>query len=180
MSSRWTQEPGYPLLRITYADGKIKSSQQRFFSNPAVPAEASAWQIPLTIVTPEGVTPFLYKEDTAKAFDRLLESKRNEKWVKVNQNALCIVQYPTEMLDKLKEAVARGELAPLDRIQLLKDLKRLCNAQMVTPDTVLDFMQAWAPRGRLRRSYKQDSDPSVVEVLTTLLLSVATRVRPDA
>ena len=42
-------------------------------------------------------------------------------------------------------------------------------------DVVLDFMQAWAPRGRLRRSYKDDSDPSVVEVLTTLLLSVAVR-----
>ena len=65
-----------------------------------------------------------------------------EKWVKVNQNALCLVQYPPTLLAKLKAAVAAGELAPLDRIQLLKDLKRLCNAQMVAPDVVLDFMQA--------------------------------------
>ncbi|OAO12393.1 metallopeptidase M1 [Blastocystis sp. ATCC 50177/Nand II] len=158
---KWTQEPGYPLLRIACDGGKISSSQQRFFSNPAVPTAASAWRIPLTIVTPSGVTPFLYQEETAEAFDRLLEAKMAEKWVKVNQNALCLVQYPPTLLAKLKAAVAAGELAPLDRIQLLKDLKRLCNAQMVAPDVVLDFMQA----------YKDDSDPSVVEVLTTLLLS---------
>ena len=139
---RWTQEPGYPLLRIACDGGKISSSQHRFFSNPAVPTAASAWRIPLTIVTPSGVTPFLYQEETAEAFDRLLEAKMAEKWVKVNQNALCLVQYPPTLLAKLKAAVAAGELAPLDRIQLLKDLKRLCNAQMVAPDVVLDFMQA--------------------------------------
>lgn len=139
---RWTQEPGYPILRIEEHEGKITSYQERFFSNPTVPKEEGNWRIPLTIVTPSGVTPFLYYEDTKAEFNALLEAKMAERWVKVNQNALCLVHYPPSLLQKLKTAVANCELAALDRIQLLKDVKRLCDAQLVTPSEVLSFLEA--------------------------------------
>lgn len=69
---------------------------------------------------------------------------KKEKWVKVNQNTLCVVQYPASMLAKLSMAVKEGELGALDRIQLLLDLKRLCNAQRVKPSDVLRFLERYS------------------------------------
>ena len=111
-----------------------KFIQEKFMSHILLSAETHNF--------PSGVTPFLYYEDTKAEFNALLEAKMAEKWVKVNQNALCLVHYPPSLLHKLKTAVANCELEALDRIQLLKDVKRLCDAQLVTPGEVLSFLEA--------------------------------------
>ena len=73
--------------------GRLASAQQRFFSNPAEPAEPSDWEIPLAIVTPSGTEQVLYTNASAAAFDALLTQRAaSERWVKVNQNSLCLLQ----------------------------------------------------------------------------------------
>lgn len=145
--------------------GRLASAQQRFFSNPAEPAEPSDWEIPLAIVTPSGTEQVLYTNASAAAFDALLTQRAaSERWVKVNQNSLCLVQYSAALQKRLGEAVRRKELSALDRIQLLLDLKRLCNAQRVLPSSVLAFL----------RCYQDEDDWSVLEAVCALLSSVST------
>lgn len=141
------------------------SSQQRFYSNPAEPAEPSDWEIPLAIVTPSRTEQFLYTNARSAEFDALLEERlASERWVKVNQNTLCLVQYPEAMQKRLEDAVRAKELGALDRIQLVLDLKRLCNAQRVKPAHVLNFL----------RCYQTEDDWSVLEVVCSLLAHVST------
>lgn len=141
------------------------SSQQRFYSNPAEPAEPSDWEIPLAIVTPSRTEQFLYTNARSAEFDALLEERlASERWVKVNQNTLCLVQYPETMQKRLEDAVRAKELGALDRIQLVLDLKRLCNAQRVKPAHVLNFL----------RCYQAEDDWSVLEVVCSLLAHVST------
>lgn len=140
------------------------SSQQRFYSNPAEPAEPSDWEIPLAIVTPSQTEQFLYTNARSAEFDALLDARlASEPWVKVNQNTLCLVQYPASLLKRLETAVRAKELPALDRIQLVLDLKRLCNAQRVKPAQVLDFL----------RCYQAEDDWSVLEVVCSLLANVS-------
>lgn len=143
---KWTGEPGYPLLVLEEKeDGSITSYQQVFYSNPNEEAEPSDWKIPLAIVTPSGTQQVLYTNETKEEFNSMIASlNKKEKWVKVNQNTLCVVQYPASMLAKLSMAVKEGELGALDRIQLLLDLKRLCNAQRVKPSDVLRFLERYS------------------------------------
>ena len=160
---RWTQEPGYPLLVLEQVDGHLKSHQQRFYSNPNEPEQPSAWQIPLAIVTPSGVSQVLYTNETSAEFDKMIESLLlSERWVKVNQNTLCLVHYTEDMLQRLGKAVQSRELQSLDRIQLLLDLKRLCNAQRVKPGDVLQFLQFYA----------NEDDWSVLEIVVSVLSNV--------
>lgn len=165
MKGRWTQEPGYPLLVLEEKDGHISSYQQRFFSNPSEPAQPSDWQIPLAIVTPSGTEQVLYTNEHAAEFNAMLEQRiASERWVKVNQNTLCLVQYPESMQKRLEAAIQSRELGALDRIQLVLDMKRLCNAQRVKPSQVLAFLQC----------YQTEDDWSVLEVVCSLLQNVST------
>ena len=50
----------------------------------------------------------------------------------------------------------------LDRIQLLLDMKRLCNAQRVTPAALLQFLDA----------YKDEKDWSVLEFVASMVMSL--------
>ena len=148
---------------LQQVDGHLKSHQQRFYSNPNEPEQSSAWQIPLAIVTPSGVSQVLYTNETSAEFDKMIESLLlSERWVKVNQNTLCLVHYTEDMLQRLGEAVQSRELQPLDRIQLLLDLKRLCNAQRVKPGEVLRFLQFYA----------NEDDWSVLEIVVSVLSNV--------
>ena len=68
----------------------------------------------------------LYENEKKEEFDTLIARLMKEnKWLKINQYTLCLVQYPASMLSALKQAVADQEISSLDRIQLLLDMKRL-------------------------------------------------------
>ena len=102
----------------------------------------SNWKIPLAIITPEGIQHVLYENENSAEFDHLITTlKSTQKWVKINQYTLCVVQYPESMLSALKEGVRTREVKALDRIQLLLDMKRLCNAERVKPSAVLSFLE---------------------------------------
>jgi puromycin-sensitive aminopeptidase len=46
----WTQQPGFPLLRVSHDAGTLRLSQQRFFSNPEVSAtKKQQWAMPIVI-----------------------------------------------------------------------------------------------------------------------------------
>ena len=117
----------------------------------------------MAIVTPSGVQQVLYENEKKEEFDTLIARLMKEnKGLKINQYTLCLVQYPASMLSALKQAVADQEISSLDRIQLLLDMKRLCNAQRVKPSDLLSFMEA----------YKQENDWSVLEFEVSLLNSL--------
>ena len=142
---KWTGEPGYPLLVLQeHEDGSISSYQQVFYSNPTEEKKDSDWKIPLAVITPSGTQQVLYTNETREEFNQLItQLNKTEAWVKINQNTLCIVDYPSSMVTKLAHAVEKGELSALDRIELLLDMKRLCNAQRVKPSDVLKFLERY-------------------------------------
>jgi singapore isolate B (sub-type 7) whole genome shotgun sequence assembly, scaffold_18 len=124
-------------------------------------------------VTPGGTQHVLYENEKSGEFDALITRlKQENKWVKINQvgvafsphsqYSLCLVQYPASMVAPLREAVANCELGALDRIQLLLDMKRLCNAQRVTPAALLQFLDA----------YKDEKDWSVLEFVASMVMSL--------
>ena len=86
----------------------------------------------------------LFSKELKEEFNQLISQlNKTEAWVKINQNTLCIVDYPSSMVTKLAHAVEKGELSALDRIELLLDMKRLCNAQRVKPSDVLKFLERY-------------------------------------
>ena len=114
-------------------------------------------------MTPSGVQQVLYENEKKEEFDTLITKLKHEhKWVKINQYTLCLVQYPPSMLSALKQAVTNCEVSSLDRIQLLLDMKRLCNSQRVKPSDLLSFMEA----------YKDEKEWSVLEFEVSMLNSL--------
>lgn len=57
--------------------------------------------------------------------------------------SLVLFSILLQCISALKQAVADQEISSLDRIQLLLDMKRLCNAQRVKPSDLLSFMEAY-------------------------------------
>lgn len=123
MMGGWTKHIGYPVIDVkSVSEGKIEVTQQRFLSSGDVAKEEDqmVWTVPL----------FPENESNSVAIDKkstLLQSKA----LKLNsgQHGFFRVNYPTEWLEKLGDAVKAGKLAdPVDRLGLISDVHSLAVA----------------------------------------------------
>ncbi|HSU86623.1 MAG TPA: M1 family metallopeptidase, partial [Chthoniobacterales bacterium] len=121
----WTEEPGFPLVKIARKENTIELAQERFtvhFPDPP----ALQWQIPLTYVTQDqpATNGFLLREKSANLPDEL----PNDKAIKFNvaDTGYYRVQYDKPSWDLLVAQLPR--LSQSDRVNLLTDAWALVEA----------------------------------------------------
>jgi aminopeptidase 2 len=123
MMGGWTKHIGYPVIDVkSVQNGKIEVSQRRFLASGDVAKDEDQmiWTIPL----------FLENESDSIALD-IKSTQLPSAALKVNsgQHGFFRVNYPSEWLEKLGEAVKNGRLSnPVDRLGLISDVHSLAVA----------------------------------------------------
>jgi len=142
IAAGWTEQPGFPVVRVKRDGDKVSLSQERFTVNyPNAPA--LEWKIPLTyfVVGPNKVEPRLMtgKTDT-------LSSVSTDNAIKINANGAgnYRVQYDEPSWKALLGALPK--LALEDRVNLLSDSWALAQANRADISVYLDLI-AILPHG---------------------------------
>ncbi len=122
----WTEQPGFPLLKVARQEGTIQLAQERFTVHFADPP-ALQWQIPLTYVTQDQPTPngFLLRDKAALLPNELPKDKA----IKFNAGdaGYYRVQYDAASWELLAAQIPR--LSEADRVNLLIDAWALVEAK---------------------------------------------------
>jgi aminopeptidase N len=118
MAPGWTEQPGFPLVKVSRTGTTIKLAQERFtvhFSNPPV----LQWQIPLTYVT-EGqpaTNGFLLRDATANLPNELPVDRAIK--FNIEDSGYYRVEYDDASWKLLLAQL--GRLSEADRVNLLSD-----------------------------------------------------------
>ncbi|CAN5507434.1 M1 family metallopeptidase [soil metagenome] len=121
----WTEQPGFPVVKVKRQESTIKLTQERFtvnFPNPP----ALQWQIPLTYVTQDqpATKSFLLREQSANLPDELASDKAIK--FNVEDAGYYRVEYDDATWELLMTQV--GRLSEADRVNLLLDAWALTQA----------------------------------------------------
>jgi aminopeptidase N len=133
----WTKVTGYPFLQVleeqwSEDEVKITLEQSRFLSDGSQVEDDAVWSIPLLFATEGNVSSeAVMMDQKVQTFVLPLQSVSDgESWLKINagQKALARVAHSPEMIRRLRSAIARGKVAPVDRAALLLDSYALAKA----------------------------------------------------
>ena len=163
MMRNWTGQPGYPLVSIKPAASglldEIHIEQSRFYSSPISRKQSkdrTLWQVPIKVqgAKRHGESYLLRSKQATIHFPK-------SAWIKINpgETGFYRVGYPEPMLTVLKRPIENKELAPIDRLGIIRDVFALAEAgQLRTAQALV-----------LAISYKHEDDYNVwVELLAGL------------
>ncbi len=119
MMRTWTSKPGYPVVKLKVESGKLKVTQERFFSNP--------------------VSKNKIKDNTKWEFP--LNFKNNK--VNFGEAGFFRTAYSKELLEKLREPILNKKLSSRDRLGIIRDLFALSEAGIVPTTDALSFLSAY-------------------------------------
>ena len=114
----WTEQPGFPLVRVQRQGNMIKLAQERFTVHfPHPPAQE--WQIPLTYVTElqPGTNGFLLRDETANLPNELPPDRAIK--LNVEDAGYYRVEYDDASWKLIEAQLSR--LSEADRVNLLAD-----------------------------------------------------------
>ncbi|MGI0148564.1 MAG: ERAP1-like C-terminal domain-containing protein, partial [Thermoplasmata archaeon] len=165
----WVKQTGFPLLdvRINRRGGEATATiaQSHFLFEHIVGASdaKTRWKVPVNIARggESGVTQFLLeKRQESRSLGRGRRPAAKD-WIKVNagQSGFCRVNYEPEEWDRLRRAVAAGELGPRDRLGLQNDAYALTRAGYLPASTFLE----------LTSSYEGEDDATVLRIVAESL-----------
>lgn len=159
----WITQPGYPVVHVTQTGDEITLSQEQFFVGPHEPAQ-TIWPIPLGTSDPDA--PILLSTDTL-AFTRSSDTPFR---LNVGDSAHFITHYDSELLADLIHSVHTGELAPLDRLQLLNEQSLLARGGIISSSDLVPLLMA----------YKHESTEAVWNIISLTLRELRKFVESDA
>ncbi|HSW77661.1 MAG TPA: M1 family metallopeptidase [Candidatus Chromulinivoraceae bacterium] len=136
LMNTWISQSGYPVIEATVVDNKITLSQHQFFIGPHEPTQ-KIWPVPLNASDPQ--VPALLETPTLTV-DYLDASTLR---LNVGDSAHFITKYDDELLAKLIAQVRTGELAPLDRLQLLHEQTLLARGGIISSATLIPLIEAY-------------------------------------
>jgi aminopeptidase N len=137
IAAGWTQQPGFPVVKVTReADGKVRLTQERFTVNfrNAPPLE---WKIPLTYsVIGEAPATLLMTSKT-----HILENSPSDRAVKLNVKGAgnYRVEYDAPSWNLLVKALPK--LGVEDRVNLLSDAWALVQADRVSASLYFELVE---------------------------------------
>eukprot|EP01034_Spumella_vulgaris_P022812 gene22812-28982_t len=148
----WTTVMGYPWLKVvsetwTANEVVVTLEQARFLSDGSVDDGAELWSIPLLFATADSTsTEAVIMDQKVQTFAIPLaaSSTGNDKpWIKINagQKALVRVAHTSEMISRLRPAIAQNLLSPVDRAALLLDGYALAKAGLAPLETVVEILR---------------------------------------
>jgi puromycin-sensitive aminopeptidase len=162
MMENWTSKPGYPVIKISEKENSLLLTQSRFYGSPFSKKESkenTLWQAPV-----------LYSGDDLKVNKVLLTNKTEEikkpksSWLKFNvgETGFYRIEYPSEMLEKLKKPISSKSLSAIDRLAVVRDAFALSEAGEMPTSRALSLIEA----------YKDETDYTVWVELATGLSSL--------
>lgn len=150
--SQWTKQKGFPWLSVTCkTEGTstvVKVNQNKFASDGKITPEESnlTWMIPLAVTT--GASPSETAKEILleKASDEIKLEDVDDNWVKFNPGTIGLYRtaYPEEMMTKLRPAISKKTLPPLDRFGIQSDFFALCQAGNVSTVELLKLLNAFS------------------------------------
>ncbi|CAG7629470.1 unnamed protein product [Allacma fusca] len=145
----WTQQMGFPLVRIRLENRTLKAVQEKFLLNPAendtVEYHEShpKWYIPLSYIT--DLDPKAMKLAWMNMSEVEFEMPFRSTWVKfnVNQTGFYRVQYEGQGWNALINVLRSDpqSLSPTDRASLIDDAFTLCKAGIISASIPLELSQ---------------------------------------
>ena len=151
MMSSWTKQVGFPLVSIRTTK-KLTITQERFFSSRLSRNKFkrnkinSKWQIPLTyeLVDQNKLIEKNLLFDKAK-----IDIKGNSiGLINKNESSFLKVNYDDKTLKFLKTKIAEGNILPIDRLGIIRNLFSLAESGYVKTTEALEFSL----------NYKNDSE----------------------
>jgi aminopeptidase N len=136
----WTNQAGYPIVSASLDDTELLTHQERFYLNPRATHSdpGVTWPIPLlaNVPLPDDLSDRpSYKAKLPKSDKPLLLNAERTGFYRVTYN-------PTH-LQRLAEAVKKGELPELDRQGLLSDAFEAAKAGYQSTDDALKLLEAY-------------------------------------
>lgn len=175
----WTQQPGFPLLDVKVGrkagEAQVALSQSRFLYGHILGASSdrSRWKIPVRIGRAGARKPTSFLMESKNAVRSLGRSRLppDRDWVKVNagQSGFFRVNYPAEEWERLRRAVAAGELGPEDRMGLQNDAHALMRAGYLPATTLLE----------LTASYRDEDDATGWRLIAESLHDLETLIADE-
>ncbi len=165
MMAIWTGKPGYPIVSASLGTStpKLELSQKRYFSSVTSAKKSkdkTIWPIPLSVVTEKGE-----KGLSLMTTKKLSLPMPKTKWLKLNahEGSIYRVAYDKNMMAMLEDAQKNGELDPLDRLGLIRDLFALSEAGEMETTMALEMAEL----------YKNETEYIVWVELVTGLRTIA-------
>ena len=135
LANGWIRQTGYPLVTISEEQGRIRLSQQRFFSDPQAAPEPTQWLVPIVLRLGDREQRVLLsqKED-------VIDPSAKFDWVLGNAGARGFYRtsYSSELLRRLIENVT--QLRPEERMALVSDQWALVRAGATKVDGFLQLL----------------------------------------
>lgn len=152
--SSWSHQKGFPLLNVSrnYEDGSVTLYQERYTSKyPHPEAKEHTWWIPYNLVSSSDADFDTTKLDewvpagnTSKRVE-LKKKLSKEDWIVLNkqQTGYYRVLYDDKNYELISNELNSGDhskIHPLNRAQLLDDLKSFVDTGRVPPKTFFDMV----------------------------------------
>lgn len=140
----WTRSAGYPVLSITEKQRQLEVKQERFFSSRLV-AKAkrsqARWVIPVS-------SKIGAKRPEMHLMDRgsfTLARPGEKEWIKLNVGATGVyrVDYPADLLQRLRTALHDPALSPRDRYEIQSDAFAMAEAGRLRTHEALELSLAY-------------------------------------
>lgn len=161
----WIEQPGFPLLRASLADGTASLSQETFLLNPLERQRrtlAAVWPVPLEA---DGLPDLL---STAEATYPLSDGNTPTK-LNHDQSGFYRTTYNATQLEHLGALVRRGKLSPVDRLGILSDAFETAKAGYADTTTAL----------RLMENYHAEDNSAVWDIIAGNLASIRTLMNDE-
>ncbi len=130
----WTQEAGYPVLKLEDKNDSLILSQSRFFSSihsQKKSKDKTVWEIPISIAKKSHKNPeyYMMNEKTLT-----LPNVNKSEWVKLNMGETSLVRVAYSMPDLLNllKAIEKNELSTIDRFGIIRDILVLAEAGKIS------------------------------------------------
>lgn len=142
MMHTWTSKSGYPIVSVAEKNNKLVLEQERFFQSALSKSKSkdkSIWPIPVSILHKNKQENFLL---TAKRINKQII---NSAWLKLNtdESGFYRTHYNKNLLEVLKEPIAKKELSVLDRLGIIRDLFTLPEAGIGSSVDTLKFLPTY-------------------------------------
>lgn len=154
LMKNWTATAGFPLVTATKKRASLVLKQQRFFADPRIHDHKQFWQVPLNILSEKNAQKVVL---TQKPFI----VRQVNSWVKINagESSFVCVNYDPELLASLELPIKSRQLSRIDRLGILRDVRRLTGSGKVKSSTLLEVL-SW---------YSNESDYIIWAELTDCL-----------
>lgn len=148
--SAWISQSGYPVVSVDIDGDVLNLRQTQFFTGPHEPSQ-KLWPIPLNATWPELPAMLVGPEHTSTITSHTPALRLN-----TGDTAHFITHYGQSLLKNLIASTQRGDLQPLDRLQLLHEQTLLARGGIISSASLIPLVKA----------YKEESEEAVWDIMS--------------